>query len=133
MMNKSHGNGCCSKHGCALGEEGCPYVHGVLKSEPCELCREAEANAPPAPQPIFRSEVNNLQQLRLLRGLTQAKVAAALETSAQNVWRLERASNCGLQSLQDFVKALGGELVVEVHFPGQVARLHTPFLPVDTK
>ena len=57
-----------------------------------------------------------LNELRERRGITQAHVAAHLETSRPNVSRIEHEGDVRLSTLQRYVRALGGELEIVVKF-----------------
>ena len=51
-------------------------------------------------------------------GVTQSEVAGILDVSQGNVSRIERGEDLYLSTLQRYVAALGGRLVVEAVFPG---------------
>jgi transcriptional regulator with XRE-family HTH domain len=72
-----------------------------------------------------------LNELRERRGITQAQVAAQLETSRPNVSRIEREDDVRMTTLQRYVMALGGELELVVRFPDgeRLTILGAPELP----
>lgn len=61
-------------------------------------------------------DVLALAELRKLRELSQADVAAALHMSQPRVSTLERQHDLYLSTLQEYVRALGGELEVTAVF-----------------
>jgi predicted XRE-type DNA-binding protein len=64
-----------------------------------------------------------LRELRAQRKLPQTELAALLGVSQPAVSRLERrVSRMMVASLRAVVEAMGGNLVVEAHFPGGVVR-----------
>jgi DNA-binding XRE family transcriptional regulator len=65
------------------------------------------------------AEEHSLQTLRQALGLTQAELAARLEIGQENVSRLETRLDMKLSTLQNYVKALGGELTVMVKLPNR--------------
>jgi DNA-binding XRE family transcriptional regulator len=67
-----------------------------------------------------------LSELRERRNLTQVALAEVLKTTQANVSRIERGGNPYLETLEDFVGALGGRLEVNVVFPDEVIPLKMP-------
>lgn len=67
------------------------------------------------------AEERSLRQLRTTRQLTQERLAKQLGISQHSVSRLEQRSDMLLSTLRDYVRTLGGELVLTAHFPGQGA------------
>jgi hypothetical protein len=64
-----------------------------------------------------------LGELRQRRNQTQVSLAEVLETSQANVSRMERTSNPYLETLADYVDALGGRLEVIAVFDDEVVPL----------
>ena len=64
-----------------------------------------------------------LGELRQRRKQTQVSLAEVLETSQANVSRMERTSNPYLETLADYVDALGGRLEVIAVFDDEVVPL----------
>ena len=62
-------------------------------------------------------------KLRERREQTQAGLAQVLGTSQANVSRMERSSNPYLETLADFVGALGGRLEISAVFEDEVVPL----------
>jgi transcriptional regulator with XRE-family HTH domain len=58
-----------------------------------------------------------LAELRKAIGLTQAQLAAALDTGQGSVSKIENATDMYLSTLRRFVAALGGELILKASFP----------------
>lgn len=63
----------------------------------------------------MRAELR-LAELRKHRGASQAKIAKRLEVSQSNVSQLERGEDVKLSTLESYVKALGGHLVLSAVF-----------------
>lgn len=59
-----------------------------------------------------------LDELRQTRQLSQASVAALLDAAQSEVSRIENRRDLLVSTLMRYVKALGGELELIVHFPG---------------
>lgn len=64
-----------------------------------------------------------LNELRERRKQTQAGLAKILETSQANVSRMERSENPYLETLADFVGALGARLEINAVFEDEVVPL----------
>jgi DNA-binding XRE family transcriptional regulator len=64
-----------------------------------------------------------LGELRQQRNQTQVKLAQALNTSQANVSRMERTGNPYLETLADYVDALGGRLEITAVFEDEVVPL----------
>jgi DNA-binding XRE family transcriptional regulator len=64
-----------------------------------------------------------LNELRERRKQTQAGLAKILETSQANVSRMERSENPYLETLADFVGALGARLEISAVFEDEVVPL----------
>jgi predicted XRE-type DNA-binding protein len=73
--------------------------------------------------------VQALTALREARGVTQAEIAEAWETTQSNVSRFEHAQETYLSTLIRYAAALGGRLELRVVFPDQVVDL----TPGETK
>ena len=58
-----------------------------------------------------------LPEVRKAIGMTQAELAANLETGQGTVSKLERAADMYLSTLRKYVEALGGELHLVASFP----------------
>ena len=67
-----------------------------------------------------------LSQLREARGVTQAELARAWETSQANVSRVEHEEDFYLSTLRSYVAALGGRLEITAVFPDQSITLGGP-------
>lgn len=64
-----------------------------------------------------------LGELRQRRNQTQVNLAQALNTSQANVSRMERTGNPYLETLADYVDALGGRLEITAVFDDEVVPL----------
>jgi transcriptional regulator with XRE-family HTH domain len=64
----------------------------------------------------YRSEMA-LDELREARAMTQAHLAKILGVNQAAVSKLERRTDMYVSTLQDFVKAMGGELKITARFP----------------
>jgi transcriptional regulator with XRE-family HTH domain len=64
-----------------------------------------------------------LGELRQRRELTQVGLAEQMDTSQANVSRMERSKNPYLETLADFVGALGGRLEINAVFDDEVVPL----------
>jgi hypothetical protein len=64
-----------------------------------------------------------LQRIRESRDLTQTALASSLEVSQARVSRLERQDDLYLSTLDEYVRAMGGELRVSVVFPDETIEL----------
>jgi len=58
-----------------------------------------------------------LDELRQAREMTQVHLAKILRVNQAAVSKLERRADMYVSTLQDFVKALGGELTITAKFP----------------
>jgi DNA-binding XRE family transcriptional regulator len=65
---------------------------------------------------LMEAEIR-LSELRQRRGISQAKIAAALEVSQPNVSRIEQEEDVYLSTLARYVAALGGHLEILAVFP----------------
>ena len=64
----------------------------------------------------YRAEMA-LDELRDAREMTQVHLAKILGVNQAAVSKLERRADMYVSTLQDFVKALGGELKITARFP----------------
>jgi predicted XRE-type DNA-binding protein len=64
-------------------------------------------------------EYLTLQELRKAAGLTQAEISRNLEMPQSNVSRLERESDMLLSTLQNYIAAMGGSLIITVELPNK--------------
>jgi len=62
-------------------------------------------------------EYQTLEELRKAQKLTQKELAQRLNINQENVSRIEKRSDMLLSTLQNHVRALGGELSITVQFP----------------
>lgn len=77
--------------------------------------------------PTFREEVARERLLMELdvaaaresSGLTQTAVAERMGSSQENVSRIERQGDVLVSTLQEFVRAQGGQLEINAVFPGK--------------
>ncbi len=60
-----------------------------------------------------------LRELRKALDMTQAALAERLHVGQDTVSRLERRTDMLLSTLDDYVRALGGRLELNVEFPGR--------------
>lgn len=58
-----------------------------------------------------------LDELRQARAMTQVHLAKILRVNQAAVSKLERRADMYVSTLQDFVKAMGGELKITARFP----------------
>jgi transcriptional regulator with XRE-family HTH domain len=58
-----------------------------------------------------------LDELRQARDMTQVHLAKILRVNQAAVSKLERRADMYVSTLQDFVKAMGGELTITAKFP----------------
>ena len=64
----------------------------------------------------YRSEMA-LDELREAREMTQVHLAKVLGVNQAAVSKMERRTDMYISTLQDFVKAMGGELKITARFP----------------
>ncbi len=69
---------------------------------------------------------HKLNELRKRRNMTQKALAEVLQMTQANVSRIERGGNPYLETLTDFVGALGGRLEINVVFEDEVVPLKLP-------
>jgi len=70
----------------------------------------------------YRAEMP-LDELRQAREMTQAHLARILKVNQAAVSKLERRTDMYVSTLQDFVKAMGGELRITAQFPDGVVEI----------
>ncbi len=64
----------------------------------------------------YRAEMP-LDELREARAMTQVHLARILNVNQAAVSKMERRTDMYISTLQDFVKAIGGELKITARFP----------------
>jgi transcriptional regulator with XRE-family HTH domain len=64
-----------------------------------------------------------LAEMRQAAGLTQEEVAASLGIKQPTLSRIESQDDMQVSTLQRLVRALGGELEIIAHLPGQDVRI----------
>lgn len=65
-----------------------------------------------------------LQELRAARKLTQEELAKTLNVNQAAVSKLERRADMYVSTLREFVRAMGGELVITARFPEGTVRIN---------
>jgi transcriptional regulator with XRE-family HTH domain len=71
----------------------------------------------------YRAEMP-LDELREAREMTQIHLARILKVNQAAVSKLERRTDMYVSTLQDFVRAMGGELKITAHFPDGVVEIN---------
>lgn len=84
------------------------YLREKMRDQARERSRELAAK--------YRSEMA-LDELREAREMTQVHLAKLLGVNQAAVSKLERRTDMYVSTLQDFVKAMGGELKITARFP----------------
>jgi transcriptional regulator with XRE-family HTH domain len=85
--------------------------------------RVLEAKMPPASRARAKAKARKmlaempLDELREAREMTQVHLAKILGVNQAAVSKLERRTDMYVSTLQDFVKAMGGELKITAKFP----------------
>lgn len=96
-----------------------------LEALPEERRKRVEARA----AELIDQELS-LRELRKALDLTQAALADQLKIGQESVSRLERRTDMLLSTLDEYVRALGGQLELNVEFPGhrkvRLKTLHEP-------
>jgi DNA-binding XRE family transcriptional regulator len=64
-----------------------------------------------------------LSELREMRGMSQAAVAAELATSRPNISRIESEVDVRLSTLERYIEALGGQLEIHAVFDDEDVKL----------
>jgi DNA-binding transcriptional regulator YiaG len=70
----------------------------------------------------YRAEMP-LDELREAREMTQVHLARILKVNQAAVSKMERRTDMYVSTLQDFVKAMGGELKITARFPDGVVEI----------
>jgi transcriptional regulator with XRE-family HTH domain len=70
----------------------------------------------------YRAEMP-LDELREAREMTQAHLARILKVNQAAVSKMERRTDMYVSTLQDFVRAMGGELKITARFPDGVVEI----------
>lgn len=71
----------------------------------------------------YRAEMP-LDELREAREMTQMHLARILKVNQAAVSKLERRTDMYVSTLQDFVRAMGGELKITAHFQDGVVEIN---------
>jgi transcriptional regulator len=71
----------------------------------------------------YRAEMP-LDELREAREMTQMHLARILKINQAAVSKMERRADMYVSTLQDFVKAMGGELKITAKFPDGVVEIN---------
>ena len=87
-------------------------VSDIIKSLPASRRRKIEKRAA-----TLIAEEMTLQELRRARAMTQVRLAKILGVNQAAVSKLERRADMYVSTLQDFVRAMGGELKITAKFP----------------
>ena len=70
----------------------------------------------------YRAEMP-LDELREAREMTQTHLARIMKVNQAAVSKLERRANMYVSTLQDFIRAMGGEPKITAHFPDGVVEI----------
>lgn len=65
-----------------------------------------------------------LQELRQARALSQEKLARTLGIKQASVSKLERRTDMYIQTLRNYIEAMGGQLEVIASFPGGKVKIN---------
>ena len=76
-----------------------------------------------APAAKYRAEMP-LDELREAREMTQVHLARILKVNQAAVSKMERRADMYVITLQDFVRAMGGELKITAKFPDGVVEIN---------
>ena len=71
----------------------------------------------------YRAEMP-LDELREARAMTQVHLAKILGVNQAAVSKMERRADMYVSTLQDFVKAMGGELKITARFPEGIVEIN---------
>lgn len=93
-----------------------PYRLLREKMAPASRARAAERTAA-----ILRAMP--LDELREARELTQEHLAKLLHVKQASISKMERRTDMYVSTLQDFVRAMGGQLEIRAVFPDGVVRI----------
>ncbi|HTT96370.1 MAG TPA: XRE family transcriptional regulator [Solirubrobacterales bacterium] len=99
------------------------YEPGDFRELSDELRKDPEAAADMDARKAGLDAAMRLAELRESRKQTQAGLAKILGTSQANVSRMERSENPYLETLADFVGALGARLEINAVFEDEVVPL----------
>ena len=91
-----------------------PILQQIWDDLPTERKKQIQARAKE-----LEAEYLTLQELRKIAGLTQAKIAEALNMPQSNVSRLEKSADMLLSTLRGYVESIGGKLHLTVDLPDQ--------------
>ena len=69
------------------------------------------------------TRVMSLNELRRARCVTQGTLATAMRTSQSEVSKLEQRTDTYISTLQNYIRALGGELHIVARFPEGSVRI----------
>jgi len=89
-------------------------LNEMIAALPPERRRKVEARA----NELITEELT-LRELRKALGRTQVEIAAALGVGQDAVSRYEQRSDMLISTLRDYIRKLGGELVLTAVFPGR--------------
>ena len=89
-----------------------PLLQQIWDDLPKERQEKIEARAK-----ALEAEYLTLQEFRKMAGLTQAKIAEALNMPQSNVSRLEKSADMLLSTLRGYVESIGGKLHLTVELP----------------
>jgi DNA-binding XRE family transcriptional regulator len=106
-----------------LGKKKPKYEPGDFRELSDELRKDAVVAAEIDARKAGLDAAMRLGELREGRKQTQAGLAKILGTSQANVSRMERSENPYLETLADFVGALGGRLEINAVFEDEVVPL----------
>jgi transcriptional regulator with XRE-family HTH domain len=65
----------------------------------------------------------HLNELRRARRITQGRLASAMQTTQSEVSKLEQRTDTYISTLQNYIRALGGELDIVARFPDGSVRI----------
>lgn len=93
-----------------------------IRSDPERAARAARARD----EAIGEMVAHTLAELRQMRKVTQVELARALATGQPNVSRIEHQDRLELETVQNYVEALGGRLELAAVFDGERVPLAIP-------
>ena len=64
-----------------------------------------------------------LSQIRESQGITQEELAKRLNINQSAISKFEKREVVTISKLQEFIKALGGEIEININFPGKKIKL----------
>jgi len=73
----------------------------------------------------------SLNELRRARRMTQGTLASAMQTTQSEVSKLEQRTDTYVSTLQNYIRALGGELDIVARFPDGSFRISQFGVPAD--